>query len=147
MKITAEHIKDKVRTLKQEKNLSEEAKLILEEGQEFFAGFSFGLSDSEGIAFCVMACYVPSRDQSYLGFTISERYPINKKIIPDLLWENSHGKIRNKPVSIDQSGGKGVRVTIPFDKEMLDNFIDWFIFMANTCMELLVAYFLPSWKQ
>ena len=140
MNVTLKDIKKKIHEMKYEDELVRSAKWLLANGNETENGFSLvaGRADKNKPVYAVFAGYVPSLDQCCLTGWISEEYPVDRDGIPDLVRSIGFGRIYNQEIiTAHHDGEKDTLIIIPYDEELLENFIDSLTIMHLVCMHLI----------
>ena len=140
MNVTLKDIKKKIHEMKYEDELVRSAKWFLANGNESENGFSIvaGWSNKNEPLYAVFAGYVPFLDQCCLTGWISEECAVDWDEIPDLVRSIGFGRIYNQEIiTAHHDGVKDTIIFIPYDEELLENFIDSLTIMHLVCMHLI----------
>ncbi len=140
MNVTLKDIKKKIHEMKYEDELVRSAKWFLANGTESDNGFSIvaGSADKDQPVYAVFAGYVPSLDLCCLTGWISEEYPVDRDEIPDLVRSIGFGRIYDQAIiTAHHDGENDTLIIIPYDEELLENFIDSLTVMHLVCMHLI----------
>lgn len=133
MNITPEKIKEKVRFLKKEQELTGEENILLEKMSEAADLVGITVRCDGKDHFHVMAgCIHGLHDCCLIGMIPENHSPDNDEI-KTLLWLMSNRRIENKQIMILRGNDEPTRIMVRIDQEILDDLINWFTIMFTVC--------------